>query len=275
MSPADLLPFIASAALAVSYVGAIKVNEPADVAQLSRDDPRVIRYRLSRVTRLCLTTAAVLPWLLSSVAGYYPTYHAALYQFGLIPGLTPNGDFPTDVLNVLKTFGKMVVLYVGPLVYYAIDSPNVPEYIHDNFLTLQGFRDHIFAPITEEFIYRACVLAILSPVVALTSSLVMYTPLLFGLAHIHHGWHLRSQGMALKSVVLTVLFQLTYTTAFGILANHIFISTGKNLCCLIVLHSMCNLIGFPSMEARHTHPRFFKWHCVLLVVGLFAFSRLL
>lgn len=270
-----LLPLLLSGAIAYSYVASIKIAEPKHLKNLPRDDPSVIRYRLRRVTYLCIFILTLLPIFVTYGLGYYQDIGSAIRQLGLVPGFTNTHSFNEDVLNIVKCLGKMVILYCGPLTSYLLALPAIVDDLKDNFLSLWGFRSHIFAPVTEEWVYRAAIVCLLQPVISNTWALSVYTPLLFGLAHLHHGWELYRQGMALQAIIATTAFQLLYTTLFGILANRIYISTGENLWCAIVMHVACNLGSFPSFEVKETHPRFFYVYCGMLVFGFTAFLRLI
>ncbi|PSK77464.1 hypothetical protein CJJ07_002728 [Candidozyma auris] len=162
-----------------------------------------------------------------------------------------------------------------PLALSSAISYSIVQDMKEEYASLWGFRDHVFAPVTEELIYRALVLCILQPVVSSTWALTVYTPMLFGLAHLHHGWSLYKQGTSLVTVLFTAAFQFLYTTVFGILANRVYLESGNNLWCAIVTHSTCNLGGFPSLEIRKTHARFFYVYLGLLVLGLTIFVKII
>lgn len=270
-----LIPLLLSGAIAYSYVASIKIAQPKYLENLSRDDQQVMKYRMGRVTSLCIFILVSLPFVVTYGLDYYHDLPSAIRQFGLIPGFTNTHSITEDVLNVVICLGKMLILYCGPLASYFLIGPSLEEDLKENFMTLWGFRSHVFAPITEEFVYRAAIFSLLQPVISSSWALTVYTPLLFGLAHLHHGWDLHRQGVALSTVLATTAFQFLYTTVFGILANRIYISTGENLWCAIVMHVGCNLGSFPSFEIKDTHPRFFYVYCLLLIFGLIAFLRLI
>ncbi|KAF3985894.1 hypothetical protein FT663_04693 [Candidozyma haemuli var. vulneris] len=270
-----LLSIVLSSAIAYSYVGSIKIGQPQSLDGLPRNDVAVVKYRLRRVSFLCLAILISLPVLVTYGLDYYDDIPRAIRQLGLIPGYTNTYSITQDMANILLCFAKMSILYCGPLASYFITSPAVGDDLVENFASLWGFRDHVFAPVTEELVYRASIICLLQPVVNSSWALTVYTPLLFGIAHLHHGYELFKQGTAISTVVATASFQLLYTTLFGILANRIYISSGENLWCAIVMHSACNLGGFPSFEVKETHPRFFYVYCIMLVFGLTAFLRLI
>lgn len=263
---------IASLILASSYVAAIRIGAPAYIAVLDRNDPRVIKHRMRRITILCIVVVAVLPYLLS-VVNSYPDYTTAFLLLGLIPGHMETPSLRQDMINIAIAGLKMALLYCGPIANYVVTGRirYISTDFRDAYRTLWGFRDHIFAPVTEEIVYRAGVKSILHSHVS-HSALAIFSPLLFGFAHLHHGYHLYfNEKYEFRMVALQVFGQFAYTTVFGLIANRFFLGSGHNLWCAIMAHGICNLIGFPEFEMRQDHPKWFWIYCCLLLVGLIGF----
>lgn len=103
-------------------------------------------------------------------------------------------------------------------------------------------------PITEEFLFRAAAVPLL-----LLSNLsfhrtVFLSPLVFGIAHIHHFYEFRvtHPKTPLPVAIARAILQLTYTSIFGAYATFVFIRTGS-LLGVILLHTMCNSLGLPRV----------------------------
>ncbi|CAN3355707.1 CAAX prenyl protease 2 [Diutina catenulata] len=228
----------------VSYVGAIYYGRRPDIKRRDRNDPRVIANRFKRIAMVCLVWTVVTPL----VSHYSITM--AFRSMGMVPGVTFNHSFWRDILDVFRVIRIMGALYLGSIFAYLFESKlDMATFIDDiyiNFFTLQGYRDHVFAPLTEEVIYRSVILTLLSD----CSARVMYaSPLLFGLAHIHHGYELKRKNpkIPITLVVMNSAFQLIYTTLFGMLATFIFRKFNHNLWTSVVAHFMCNLLQFPPV----------------------------
>jgi prenyl protein peptidase len=110
-------------------------------------------------------------------------------------------------------------------------------------------------PITEELVFRSCIvplhlLAKISPV-----EIVLLTPLYFGIAHIHHFYEfvLTHPHSPILSALARSLFQFTYTTMFGWYAAFVFLRTGS-LPAAILAHSFCNWCGLPRFFGRVEGP---------------------
>ena len=80
------------------------------------------------------------------------------------------------------------ILYLGPLYASFLDS-KLPfqfrwSWGHDvlpMFNTWVGIRNHFFGPITEELVFRACVLAVYHLAGSSRNKMIFLSPLLFGL----------------------------------------------------------------------------------------------
>lgn len=213
-------------AVAASYVAVIRLF-PGPTKGLSRDDPAVIKHRMRRVVALCIFLAFFVPLFLH-LNGNYSSIAAGARLMGL--------QFRHDhIYQVGKAAATAYALYAGQ----HIDSGT----LEDAFFTLEGVRNHIFAPVTEEFVFRAAVIGILRPVVSRQT--LYYTPLLFGVAHVHHGFSLYAEGHSMIAVLVSVLVQLTYTSLFGLAATRVLLRSGTVLA-PIAMHTVCNLFGMPQ-----------------------------
>jgi prenyl protein peptidase len=80
---------------------------------------------------------------------------------------------------------------------------------------------------------------------------VFLSPVIFGLAHIHHFYEFRvthSHVPVIASVARSVL-QLIYTTIFGAYATFLFLRTGS-LLAICLVHAFCNCMGLPRVWGR-------------------------
>ncbi|KAG2493102.1 hypothetical protein HYH03_008765 [Edaphochlamys debaryana] len=139
---------------------------------------------------------------------------------------------------------------------------------------LRLWRNLVAAPLTEEFVFRACMAPLLILEGFASLQVVLLTPLFFGAAHLHHVVELvRHQGVPLGTAVLMAGFQMLYTTIFGWLATFLFLRTG-HLAAPVAAHVFCNWAGFPPFGGMAAHPR-----AVMLLLttaaGVVAFLMLL
>lgn len=271
--------FVLCVIVACSYVAVIHVNLPENIKGKERNNPDVIKYRFYRITALCCGLVIALPLLLKYI-GAYSDARSVIYALGLVPGMTLSGSFAVDMSSIFHSVKLIVMLYMGPILDYPWEiqfsgSAMIQDF-HDSFNLIWGIRDHIFAPITEELIYRSVILALLQPLDEVTDrQKILLTPLFFGIAHAHHGYDLyTNKNVDLSTVLLTVTAQVIYTTLFGVLSNYLFLESSNNLWCPIIVHCICNLIGFP--EFPEDRPLFWKiTYYILLVAGIGAFVKLL
>nr|CAD7402417.1 unnamed protein product [Timema poppensis] len=156
-------------------------------------------------------------------------------------GLRVRGLVPAVLTSLILT----MMLFLGPL------CMQEPMYWVSNFQNLIWVRNHIVAPLSEEFTFRACMLPLLlqcfQPITA-----IFVCPLFFGIG-----------------------FQLSYTTIFGAYSAFLFFKTGHFVAPLTA-HAFCNHMGFPDFAEILTYkdPR----RCFLIflyVIGLVAWCALL
>lgn len=85
------------------------------------------------------------------------------------------------------------------------------------------------------------------------STIIFLTPIIFGLAHVHHFYEFRitHPHTPLVTAILRALLQLTYTTLFGGYATFLYLRSGS-LLSVILVHSFCNWMGFPRFWGRVT-----------------------
>ena len=104
----------------------------------------------------------------------------------------------------------------------------------------------IVGPICEEWVYRGCLCSLLYYGKVPYSLCIIIPPLLFGLSHAHHIYYQSTHqyNVSRQQACLRVVFQLFYTSVFGILASIIFLRTG-NVFSAMLMHIWCNCMGFP------------------------------
>ncbi|KDR77595.1 hypothetical protein GALMADRAFT_245743 [Galerina marginata CBS 339.88] len=220
-----------------------------------RDDPDVIRARLVAVsvaTLVCCLCVFGVLW--AHVGGTLRNLDLAADATLLRLGLPLSFEFRfKDVYPHLVT----PILFIGPLFggYLGKELPGQRNWLWEShmkarFLSIQGVRNYCVAPLTEEIVFRGCVLAIYHLSGASRTRMIFLAPLTFGMAHIHHAWdtyntHGRHYA-ALKRAIITSCFQLGYTTLFGFHVSYLFLRTGS-IFPPITAHIVCNIMGIPEI----------------------------
>lgn len=155
------------------------------------------------------------------------------------------------------------VLFLGPLMQLAMDCPWSfmdgirvafdPWFWMLCFSDMRWLRNQVVAPLTEELVFRACMLPMLVPCTS-PSAAIFTCPLFFGVAHFHHVIELlRFRQGTLSGIFLSAVFQFSYTAVFGAYTAFIFIRTG-HLVGPVLCHSFCNYMGFPAISTAMEHP---------------------
>jgi prenyl protein peptidase len=83
------------------------------------------------------------------------------------------------------------------------------------------------------------------------TTVIFGTPIIFGLAHVHHFYEFRitHPHTHLVAAILRSVFQLAYTTLFGAYATYLYLRTGS-LIAVILIHAFCNWMGLPRLWGR-------------------------
>ncbi|RMZ90122.1 hypothetical protein DV736_g2637, partial [Chaetothyriales sp. CBS 134916] len=219
---------------------------------LNRDAPSVIRARIRTVTLACLISSAAIFGLLVLAAKVEAS--EALHLLGY---------WPISLFDILRACLLTILLFLGPLFeILLVDRAVGPEsgrQLVESLSSWQGYRNFIASPITEEAVFRSVLVPIHLLAKISLSKVVFLTPLYFGIAHIHHFYEftLTHPHTPLSGAVLRSLFQFGYTTIFGWLATFIYVRTASLFACILI-HSLCNWIGFPrlwgKLEGRQHYP---------------------
>lgn len=228
-----------SAGLAFSFVASLYVWKES--ATLDRDHPLQVKRRLISIGIFTALSHPVL-FMFDKGGSVGAPFHRWI-------GCSIEGSVWAMFLPLLLT----MLLFLGPLVDYGLaikfDVFEVVEAAKLSFNNrLLFMRTYVVAPLCEEAIYRVLFCTVLIAGGWSYTSAGLLSPVLFGVAHLHHLTNLvRIRGYSVQQGAMLVAFQLFYTTVFGLYASFLFIRTGHLLACFIP-HAFCNIMGFPSME---------------------------
>ncbi|KAK6541664.1 hypothetical protein TWF694_007456 [Orbilia ellipsospora] len=207
---------------------------------LSRDAPSVIRLRIRAVYTSCLITSVSTLYALAVLGG-----------MDLFMTMKYTGLWPINPLDMIKGLGLTMILFAGPLVERVwLDRDPNSSFVMDVKTSLSswiGWRNYIVGPITEEITFRSHILALHLCVPDPTiTTLVFFTPLYFGIAHLHHFYEftLTHPDSSYRFAMIRSVIQFMYTTIFGWFAAWVFLRYGS-LWTAIVVHSFCNVMGLP------------------------------
>ena len=76
-----------------------------------------------------------------------------------------------------------------------------------------AFKNLVFAPLFEEFIYRVCLINIFMEAGALTETQAVFVlPVFFAISHIHHVYKMRKEDkISKRKALMFCAFQVMYT----------------------------------------------------------------
>lgn len=109
------------------------------------------------------------------------------------------------VLAIIVPFLLTATLFLGSICSLAFNGTLItyakPSYWIESFQNILWLRNHIVAPLSEEFTFRACMMPLLlqsfNPKTA-----IFLTPLFFGVAHLHHNIERVRSGMNVKTAII-------------------------------------------------------------------------
>jgi len=254
-----LAPFL----LGVSYVSSLYVWR----SQYDRDHPETIKRRFISAGFMTAVSPVFVymfgaPWLLQE--------HSLASVLGLrLPGLLHALTLPL-LLTALLFTGSIAMLLMDDKSRLFLSPVYWNHYLRDWI----WWRNHVVAPFSEEFTFRACMLPVLLGYYTHKQAIVI-SPLFFGVAHFHHMVERIRKGQDILSTFLISLFQFTYTTIFGMYSAFLFIRTG-HLAAPFIVHAYCNFMGFPDIaEVVNSEPRKRLFLILMFVFGATAFYLLL
>lgn len=233
-------------------------------AGLPRNHPVTVRRRILGIACVCLVAPAYV-WAWSTADDDANEGEPLLRVLGIkLEGI---------IWAVVSPILLVSLVYLGPLVHYiTLKQSLFPELSAGERRDI-GFRNFVVAPFAEEFVFRACLVPILTPCIGELCT-VLLCPLFFSLAHLHHivEWA-QNGGNNLANVLLGLFAQVGYTSVFGIFSAFLFVRSG-HLVSPVLAHSYCNLLGLPPLDMipSHSHPRAMF---TIYVLGLVTFVLLL
>ncbi|KAG2130786.1 CAAX protease self-immunity-domain-containing protein [Suillus bovinus] len=239
-----------------------KVNLPEGQARLKfqnerwRDDPDVIKARLLAVTSAtlicCLIVFIVMKnsnrdneivcYQVASMGNHNLTTNAWLHL-----GFTWSHVLPLLITPLLFS-GPLYVQFLEKTLPFQKDW-NFEDHVLFRFFSIVGLRNYFVAPITEEFVFRACVLTVYHLAGASRMKMIFLSPLVFGAAHIHHAFETYHRygrsATAAKRAIISTIIQFAYTSIFGFYCSYLFLRSGS-LLPPITAHMFCNVMGIPQ-----------------------------
>ncbi|XP_071962871.1 CAAX prenyl protease 2-like [Antedon mediterranea] len=253
--------------LAIIYVSSLYVCG----IKLPRDHPKTVKRRIAAVIIVCIIAPILLLYL-----GQPTSKDQQVKGLWVWLGMRLDGFLVAATLPLLLT----MILFLGPLTMTVIDlyqsnclfSPNL--WFDQDLFSLVFIRNFIVAPISEEFVFRACMLPLLVPCLGALKS-IFICPLLFGVAHAHHAIERFRSREQLVNILAGFVFQFTYTTIFGTFCAFIFIRTG-HLVGICMCHTFCNFMGFPEFQHIFSYIKpISALVSIMFLVGLGSFIYLL
>ncbi|KAK0738328.1 hypothetical protein B0T18DRAFT_394638 [Schizothecium vesticola] len=199
---------------------------------LSRDAPSVIRARIRSVLLSCFLCLALTTAILLRSLPLPSTLHLL-------------GVLPPSPLPILRSLLLTSLLFAGPLFHALLIDPPSPLLPPLDIFTIRAL---VAGPLTEELLFRSASIPLLLVSRTPIHQILYLSPLVFGLAHVHHFYEFRlsNPGVPVAAALARSAFQLGFTTVFGAYATFLYVRTGS-LGAVCAVHAFCNAVGLPKV----------------------------
>ena len=272
--------------LAVAFVGSLYLLVPTKIHSLHRDHASQIRWRTFGTSVVCAVSLVTYAFLfcdewnhrvpISSmvrrefVATGGVMFHALILYLGPIVN-----SFVLIYDSLKRREGAVSASRFSRVMYSCYVDPTVSALLHprNDSERWMRLRHLVVAPLTEEIVFRACMVPALRSTGMTAARVAFTTPLFFGFAHVHHALSKLRQGRGAFSVFLETSFQFAYTTVFGAYESYAFLRT-ESLCAVTVCHAFCNAMGLPDLSFLQRDSPVYHHRTLLLstlVIGLVGF----
>ncbi|KAF9174677.1 hypothetical protein BGX21_000418 [Mortierella sp. AD011] len=197
-------------------------------------------------------------------------------------------SFPESIFllanHIVVPLVLVSVLFMGPILMMFLSNELPFQQTYDWGIQMRyvggltGMRNLVVGPISEEFIFRSCMVAVVAYSGAPSYAIIFGLPLVFGIAHIHHGYEAYLKRGATRRALLNAtvlsLFQFAYTTIFGWFTTFLFLRT-SNLIGPCLCHTFCSIMGAPDVTNIQYFGRWKNWLYLAFATGAVLFGVLL
>lgn len=266
--------------MAAAYVGVL-YTLPSNIRRLPRDHPTHILARFLLICIFCALCPFVLAMFYElddnaiSFAEWLGIRAGGLLAALVVPLATTATLFSGAILaNILRLVSVSRQFNHSGLWFAIKNSALFYTVTHEK---LPSLRNYVLGPLTEEFVFRSCMVPLLVCSDFTAKQIILGSPLAFGVAHVHHFVEHVKSGRSIKDSLMIVLFQLMYTSLFGAYATFLFLRTG-HFVSIFLVHVFCNIMGFPDFSFFRPENTLHQFRIVILgcyLVGIYGFARML
>ena len=274
--------------LSCVFVGSLYALVPPNIRRMDRDNHLHIQWRSLATFAVCVGAVFTYPLLFCDLEGTTTWAMPDVLQPRHVQGILFHTwiiYFGPTIVSILRVYDyrKRSIARGKPLehgfiaeAFHLLLKPSIASFL--NPLTederWKNIRNYIVAPVTEEIVFRGCMVPALLAAGMSPLKASLMAPLFFGVAHAHHAVLRLRQGEAFSRIMFGTIFQFAYTTLFGSYAAYAFIRTGS-VGAVVVSHAYCNWMGLPDLSfvnARSPLHGYRTFLVVMYIAGALAFK---
>ena len=178
-------------------------------------------------------------------------------------GLPMSGAVGHYYTAILVGIGPILILFVGSILTILLEG-KTNCFKRDSIEA--WIRDIVVAPCAEELYFRSGLMSFLYLNKVETKSLLLLSPMLFGVSHVHHMYdNIVHRRLSVRHAVIVAVVQFTYTYLFGCLAAFLLFKTG-HIVAPVSAHALCNFFGVP----RFGEITGYKYSTVIWIAHVFG-----
>ncbi|ORX50689.1 Abi-domain-containing protein [Piromyces finnis] len=261
------------------FVGSLYFFDRKKQLKLSRDHPEVIKKRIISISIVCVVSPLFL------VLYYYfrNVFEANSFDFFLkTMGIT----YHNTIIGIGIGLLLVLLIYIGPMVvmYIQEEMPFQNNNYKSITFSIYEIRNIVVGPISEEFIFRSCMISVCYLANFSNTFMIFVLPLFFGLAHVHHAYEQyslhKNEENIISRIIFSIILQFSYTNLFGWFASFLLLRT-DNVLSSIFAHALCNIFNFPDVNSvlsatgktRTIYIMFYIIGLILFIIGMSFVSK--
>ena len=246
------------------YVASLYFFVPVKIRGQGRDAPIHIKYRLWIVVGVSIVFTVMYPFVFLKSSSDDNNKMCLLETLKFL-------GWKWISIDDLKVLLHCIILFSMPLV---LERERVFKSLK-YYPFYQFLRNIVIAPLTEEVVFRGCMVPPLLSASFTVRQVTFLAPLFFGTAHVHHMMIKLRNGISPINALISTCVQFSYTYVFGAYSSYALTKTGSVIS-IWISHSFCNWMGLPDVSFMKSRSRYYRYRwfiCMGFFSSIVGFSQ--